>query len=109
MPDNSKVQNYSGYFDKTWMNGQFIRQRMWNYYAHSGPNNHLEGWHNRMKRLARKIHPNLYEVLELFQREQAATNITVQQLEAGGVRRAKRRKVVQQEEKIKSLQHELTT
>ena len=86
MPDNSKVQNYADYFDETWINGQF-RPRMWNYYAHSGPrtNNHLEGWHNRMKRIARKAHPNLYEVLELFQREQAATEVTIQQLEAGGV------------------------
>ena len=50
---------------------------------------------------------NLYEVLELFQREQAATEVTIQQLEAGGVRKAKRRKVVQLEEKIKSLKHEL--
>ena len=61
-----------------------------------------------MKRIARKAHPNLYEVLELFQREQAATEVTIQQLEAGGIRTAKRRKVVQWEEKIKSLQHELT-
>ena len=108
MPDNSKVQSYADYFDETWMNGQF-RPRMWNYYAHSGPrtNNHLEGWHNRMKRIARKAHPNLYEVLELFQREQAATEVTIQQLEAGGIRKAKRRKVVQREEKIKSLQDEL--
>ena len=53
--------------------------------------------------------PNLYEVLELFQREQAATEVTIQQLDAGGVRKAKRRKVFQREEKIKSLQHELTT
>ena len=66
----------------------------------------MEGWHNRMKRIARKAHPNLYEVLELFQREQAATEVTIQQLEAGGMRKAKRRKVVQQE-KIKSLQDEL--
>ena len=88
MPDNSKVQSYADYFDETWMNGQF-RPRMWNYYAHSGPrtNNHLEGWHNRMKRIARKAHPNLYEVLELFQREQAATEVTIQQLEAGGIRK----------------------
>ena len=54
---------------------------------------HLE-WHNRKKRIARKAHPNLYEVLELFQREQAATEVIIQQLEAGGVRKAKRRKVV---------------
>ena len=36
-------------------------------------------------------------------------SITTQQLEAGGVRKAKRRKVVQWEEKIKSLQHDTTT
>ena len=44
---------------------------------------------------------------QLFQREQAATEVTIQQLEAGGIRKAKRRKVVQREEKIKSI--ELTT
>ena len=44
-------------------------------------------------------------VLGILQREQAATKeVTIQQLEAGGVRKAKRRKVVQQEEKN---QHEL--
>ena len=44
---------------------------MWNYDAHSGPraNNRLERWHNRMKKIAKKAHPNQYEVLELFQRE----------------------------------------
>ena len=61
-----------------------------------------------MKRIARKAHPHLYEVLELFQREQTATEVTIQHLEAGEIRKAKRRNVVQQEEKIKSLQDELT-
>ena len=42
-----------------------------------------------MKRIARKAHPNLYEVLELFQREQAAAEVTIQQLEAGGVHKTK--------------------
>ncbi len=60
-----------------------------------------------MKRIVRKAHPNIYEVLELFQREQAAVEVTIQQLEAGGLRKPKRRKVVQREEKIKSLQDEL--
>ena len=36
-------------------------------------------------------------------------SITTQQLEAGGVHKAKRRNVVQREEKIKALQHKLTT
>ena len=85
-PDNERVESFATYIDQTWMNGHF-RPRMWNYFAHSGPrkNNHLEEWHNCMKTISRKAHPNLYEILELFQREQAATEVTIQQLEAGGV------------------------
>ena len=59
-----------------------------------------------MKWISRKAHPNLCEVLELFQREQAATEVIIEQLEAGGVR--KRKKVIQREDKIKSLAEELT-
>ena len=80
-PDDEKLERYAAYFDETWFDGHF-RPRMWNYYRHYGPrtNNHLEGWHNRMKRLSRKAHPNLNEVLELFQREQAASEVTILQL-----------------------------
>ena len=60
-----------------------------------------------MKRISRKAHPNLYEVLELFQREQAACEVTILQLEAGGARRQKRRKVIEREQKIKTLADEL--
>ena len=109
MPADEQVESYATYIDQTWINGRF-RPRMWNYFAHSGPrtNNHLEGWHNRMKRISRKAHPNLYEILELFQREQAATEVTIHQLEAGGVHKPKQKKVIQREEKIKSLAEELT-
>ena len=57
MPDDERVESFATYIDQTWMNGNF-RPRMWNYYAHTGPrtNNHLEGWHNRMKRISRKAH-----------------------------------------------------
>ena len=68
---------------------------------------HLEGWHNRMKWISRKAHPNLYELLELFQREQVASEVTILQLEAGGARRHKRRKVIEREQKIKTLADEL--
>ena len=109
IPDDDKMKNYSDYFDQNWMNGQF-KPHMWNYFAHSGPrtNNHLEGWHNRLKRIARKAHTNFYKVLELFQKEQAATEVTILQLQAGGLHKAKRRKVIQREEKIKLLKDELT-
>ena len=52
----------------------------------------LVQWHNRMKKISRKVHPNLYEILELFQREQAATEVTIQQLETGGVRNLRGRR-----------------
>ena len=50
-----------------------------------------------MKRISWKAHPNL-EVLELFQREQAASEVTILQL-GGGARRQKRRKVIEKENK----------
>ena len=49
-----------------------------------------------------KAHPILYEVLELFQGEQAASKVTILQLEAGGAHRQKWRKVIQREQKIKT-------
>ena len=60
-----------------------------------------------MKRISWKACPNLYEVSELFQRKQAASEVTILQLEAGGARRQKRRKVIEREQKIKTLADEL--
>ena len=61
----------------------------------------------QIKRIARKAHPNFYEVLKLFQKEQAATEVTILQLQAGGLHKAKRQKIVQREEKTKLLKDEL--
>ena len=82
-----KVKSYSEYFDQTWMNGQF-RPHMWNYFSHRGPRtiNHLKGWCNRLKRISRKAHFNFNEVLELFQKEQPVTEITILQLRTTGRR-----------------------
>ena len=89
------------------MNGQF-KSHMWNYFAHSDArtNNHLEGWHNRLNRIVRKAHTNFYEVLELYQKEQAVTEVTILQLQAIGLHKAKRQKIIQREEKIKLLKDE---
>ena len=105
MPDNER---YAAYFDETWFDGHF-RPHMWNYYRHCGPRttNHLEGWHNRMKRISQKAHPNLYKVLELFQREQAASEVIILQPEAGETCRQKGRKRVEREQKIQTLADEL--
>ena len=47
-------------------------------------------------------------MLELFQKEQTATEVTILQLQVGGLHKVKRQKVIQREEKIKLLKDELT-
>ena len=60
-----------------------------------------------MKRIAQKAHPNIYEMLELLQKEQATTEVTISQLEAGGIVRARTLKWVKRDEKIEKLKTEL--
>ena len=51
----------------------------------SGPHtsNHLEGWHNCLKRVLRKAHLNLFEVVEIPKNEHAASEEAIEQW-AGG-------------------------
>ena len=53
--------------------------RTWNYFNHDGPctTNHVEALGNRLlKKMAWKAHPKLFAFMEVFQREQAATEVT---------------------------------
>ena len=67
--------------------------RTWNYFNHDGPctNNHIEGCHNSLKKMAQKAHPHLFEFTEVIQKEQA-----------------EKRKVVRREETMKKLTEEFT-
>ena len=44
-------------------------------------NNHVEGWHNQ--KIVEKAHPNVFEIVETFKKEQALTEVTMAQLAAG--------------------------
>ena len=68
------------------MRGQYSLL-LWNYYSYDGShtNSRLEGWHNRLKRIVKKPHPNIYELIDVFKGEQAATEVTCQQLETGAI------------------------
>ena len=63
------------------MRGQFPLA-MWNYFSYDGPrtNNRLEGWHSKLKKIAKKPHPNIFELIDVFKREQAANKVTIIQL-----------------------------
>ena len=54
------IDDFVSYFESTWLDGQF-RLHQWNYFNYSGPrtNNHVEGWHSRLKRIVGKPHPNI--------------------------------------------------
>ena len=54
-------------FLTTWLDGYFPL-KTWNYHGQECPhtNNHLEGWHNRLKRVARKARPNICLNLSKF-------------------------------------------
>ena len=82
---------------------------MWNHADNEGPaiNNHLEGWHARLNRLAKKSHPNIYEVIEIFQREEASSKVTILQLKSGGVARKSKTKAIKYEKKLKKLKMKL--
>ena len=54
-------------------------------------NNHAEGWHSKVRKLAEKAHPNIYKVVSLFKLEQAATEVTLMQVAAGRLPVRKRR------------------
>ena len=42
---------------------------------------HLEGWHSRLKKVVGKSHPNIYELVDVFKREETSTKMKM--LEAG--------------------------
>ena len=59
-PTASHFQEFLDYFEETWLTGNFHLNE-WNVYDtpdRPRTNNHLEGWHNRLKRIVGKAHPN---------------------------------------------------
>ncbi len=46
-------------------------------------NNHHEGWHKRFSASIGKRHPNIWEFLLVVQKEQASTEVQLQQMAAG--------------------------
>jgi len=76
---------------------------MWNVYRSDSfrTNNHLEGWHN-LKQLVGKKRPNIYEFVEVIQKEQTATEVFV--LQGAGARPPQRAlKAINRDRKIQEL------
>ena len=64
----------------------------------------LEGWHNNVKKITRKSHLNIFEMVELFKLEQALTQVGLRQLMAGGALRSVPPKQRNKERRLKKIQ-----
>ena len=106
--DDERVDTSVDYFDQTWINGRFPIQ-IWNHHNIEGArtNNHAEGWHAKINRVAGKPHPNIFEVIELFKREQASVEVKIAQLEAGGRAPPRKRVCIRMDQRLKEMKTRL--
>ena len=83
---------FKDYVTEYWVEGQ--ERDQWNHFTNEGPrtNNHLEGWHSKLKKLVRHAHPNIYQLIELLKKTQANTEANQIQISAGATTRPKQKK-----------------
>ena len=77
----ANIDDLCTYFQDSWLNGSFPIQS-WIHCGNERPrtNNHVQGWDSKINAVAGKTHPNVFELVELFQSEQGTTEATLQQL-----------------------------
>lgn len=107
-PETDACTKFHDYVTETWVDGRFP-QATWNHYQTEGPrtNNHLEGWHNKLKKRVKTAHPNIFKIVSEFQKEQAANEVKIVQYAAGGQKRKRMKKYREVEERLDTLKAEL--
>ncbi|KRX63892.1 PiggyBac transposable element-derived protein 3, partial [Trichinella sp. T9] len=79
---SSELEALFQYFQQEWLSATKIK--LWNVHGVSvRTNNHLEGWHSRMNKRARKHHLGFYQFLQLILDEQGKTETVVRQIDDG--------------------------
>ena len=103
-PTMDHVDDLVTYFDRTWVNGNY-KLSQWNYYDFEEPrtNNHIEGWHTRLKKIVGKADPNIFEVFEVMKKEQASSEMKLEQLELGGRAPPRKKRFIEKDKRISAL------
>ena len=57
----------------------------------------------QVKKVVCKVHPNVYEIVEIFKREQGVTEITISQLASGAIPPRRGKKSTDKDKRIKEL------
>ena len=97
----AKLLELAGYFDNTWVNGDFP-PTLWSHYDNVGPRttNHAEGFHNSLNVKFGMPHPSLRSFLNWLQKAQYEVQCRIIQLEAGRQPKARQATYVQNDANI---------
>lgn len=76
------LNNYMLYFESYWINEIGPRLICFSALEHR-TNNDVESWHNRFNKLVGKSHPNLYELIDDFKKEQILGEKALNELSVG--------------------------
>ncbi|XP_067653264.1 uncharacterized protein [Haliotis asinina] len=84
MPQDRRCEQLADYVTTQWIEGDQAPP-VWNSHDTEGPrtNNHLEGWHGRLKKIIAKAHPNIFEFVRFLIGEQKKNEILLVQYAAG--------------------------
>ncbi|KAK3094472.1 hypothetical protein FSP39_002187, partial [Pinctada imbricata] len=107
-PPRTDCTRLLDYVAETWMEGR-LSPETWNHFSTNGPrtNNHLEGWHNKLKKRVGASHPHIYKLINIFQKEQAANEVKMVQYTSVGTRRKMSKKYRDVDEKLSNLKADL--
>ena len=107
--NNANCNELLDYFQGTWLNGQFPLQ-LWNVHNRSTrTNNHIEGWHSKLNKSCRKLHPSVHELVTVLQVEQGETELTLRRARLGAAPAPRRRKYRQCDERLDRLREQYTS
>ena len=101
------LENTVKYYEETWLVGSYPLP-LWNVFESGSirTNNHVERWH---KKIVGKAHPNVFEIVETFKKEQALTEVTMAQLAAEAAPPRRARKVIPRDRKIEKLKRRFSS
>lgn len=80
------------YYKDTWLNGSFPLP-FWNVHNEgTRTNNHLEGWHSKLNKAVRKIHPSVHDLVAVLKVEQGETELVIQRARLGAAPAPRKKK-----------------
>ena len=109
-PEEPGIADFATYFEQTWLVEHYPPSLSNVFDAETvRTNNHLEGWHSKLKKVVGKAHPNIFEILEVFKKEQVMSEVSMQQLVTGATPPRRAKKTVAKNKRIEELRSRFTT